>query len=169
MDTSRSLQKVEEFKINKKKRRKTIVYTKEFSFSAKKVFEQLCPLKEYDWIDGWECEIISSNNGYAQKDCVFTTLGGANLGTGVWTFTKYEPNKVIELLIINEIVIEQTLIELKENVDGMTTGTWSMKYTALNEKGNSFIDSMPDNSKELEVALEGLEYFLKHGRLLKNI
>lgn len=168
MDTQRSTKKVEEYRINRKKRRKTVVCTKEFPFPKKIVFEQLCPLKEYDWIEGWECNVISSKNGYAHKDCIFTTAGGANLGKGVWTFTKYEPDNLVELLIVDDIVVEQTTIELKENSDGSTLGTWTMVYTALNEEGNSFINSMSNGCEELKRALDGLEYYLAYGKILRG-
>lgn len=43
------------------------------SVRPEKVLPLLCPIREYEWIEIWECEMIHSNSGYAELDCVFKT------------------------------------------------------------------------------------------------
>ena len=38
-----------------------------------RVFPLLCPVRENEWLPYWSCEIIHSDSGKAEKDCVFIT------------------------------------------------------------------------------------------------
>jgi hypothetical protein len=59
------------------------------------VFPLLCPVREYDWIDVWSCDVIYSESGIAELGCVFLTdLPGR--GTETWVVTRFEPEFVIE-------------------------------------------------------------------------
>ena len=45
-----------------------------------RVFPLLCPIKEYDWIPQWRCEMIYSKSGVAELGCVFKTDFGDAYG-----------------------------------------------------------------------------------------
>jgi hypothetical protein len=47
-------------------KRKEQTYKVDFSFPAKEVFEQFCPSREEDWIDGWMADLIYTSTGYAE-------------------------------------------------------------------------------------------------------
>lgn len=54
------------------------------------VFPLLCPVREYEWIDGWSCQLIFSDSGFVEDGCVFTTrLTGE--GPTVWVTTRHDP------------------------------------------------------------------------------
>ncbi len=69
--------------------------------AAAKVFPLLCPVREYDWIDGWTCNLIYSGTGVAENNCVFTT----DFPRGVeetWVVSHYDPEHyVIQFVIVN--------------------------------------------------------------------
>ena len=45
--------------------------------APEKVFPLLCPVREADWIPGWQYELVYSESGVAELGCVFTTRHAA--------------------------------------------------------------------------------------------
>ena len=37
------------------------------------IFPLLCPVREYDWIPEWDCTMVYSESGIAERGCVFQT------------------------------------------------------------------------------------------------
>ncbi len=150
-----------------KLKRKILKYERTFDHPPKEVFFQLCPSRELDWIPGWDCELLYTSTGYVESDCIFTTPESNSLGPGLWIFTRYEPDQKLELVrIIDNSVVIHFRIELVDNNDGTSTGTWNLTFTAINEAGNVILESISDESPELNMALDGLEYFLDTGELM---
>ena len=168
MNTERSEKRAKEFlKRGSNLKRKKQKYEKTFPFPPAKVFFQFCPTREFDWIEDWDCDLVYTSTGYVEEDCIFTTPETNVLGPGLWIFTQYEPNEKLEIVrIIGDSVVIHFRINLIDNQDGTTTGTWNLTFTALNESGNAIVESIPDNSPELERAIEGLEYFLETGEMM---
>ena len=168
MNTEKSKRKATEYLKNTENlKRKTQKYEKTFSFPPEKVFFQFCPSRELDWIEGWDCDLVYTSTGYVEDDCIFTTPETNSLGPGLWIFTRYEPNKKLELVrIIEESVVIHFRINLIDNNDGTSTGHWDLTFTALNEPGNAIVESIPEKNPELERGIDGLEYFLEEGEMM---
>ena len=168
MNIERSKKKATEFlKKGNNLKRKTQKYERIFTSPPEKVFPQFCPSRELDWIEGWDCDLVYTTTGYVEDDCIFTTPETNALGPGLWIFTRYEPNRKLELVrIIGESVVIHFRINLINNNDGTSTGVWNLTFTALNESGNAIVESIPDNSSDLERAIDGLEYFLESGEMM---
>ena len=49
-------------------------YTMRIDASPDRVFPLLCPRREYEWIPDWKSDIVFSESGFAERDCVFTTV-----------------------------------------------------------------------------------------------
>ena len=95
---------------------------------AEKVFPLLCPVKEYEWIPDWSCEMVYSQSGFAEKGAVFTTKSKP-FGKMLWTCTVFEPPKRIEYLRTLGSGISVLLeIELTTTKDGCDV-TWTSKST----------------------------------------
>jgi hypothetical protein len=68
----------------------------DFSFAFRlpappdRVFPLLCPIREYDWIDGWACELVYSASGVAERDCVFVTERPEE-GRTIWVASLHDP------------------------------------------------------------------------------
>ncbi len=169
MDTTRSKKMAQEFLAKEQPfKRKVQVYKKQFSAAPEIVFPQFCPTREVDWIDGWTADLIYTTSGYAESDCIFTTPKSNILGPGLWIFTRLEPNKLLEAVIIHEdSVVEHFRIDLINNGDGTCEGIWTLKFTAMSEDGNAIVEGMPDKDPEFEVVLNGLEHFLKTGERME--
>jgi hypothetical protein len=59
--------------------------------TPEKVFPLLCPTREYDWIEHWRCQMVHSESGFAELDCVFTT-DFPHVGDETWVVSVYRPN-----------------------------------------------------------------------------
>ena len=70
-----------EFKMEFVGIQKTFEFTRENTGSIDEVFPLLCPVRERDWLDGWEFRMIHSSSGLIEKDCVFATPHHGKLET----------------------------------------------------------------------------------------
>ena len=150
-------------------KRKIQTYTVQLSATSEAVFEQLCPTREIDWLNGWTADIVYTDSGYAESDCILTTPESCVLGAGLWIITRREDNRLHEFVVIREDgVVGHFTIELVDNGDGTCESDWTLVFTAINEEGNAMIEAMPDKNPDFEaLVLGGLEYFLKNGKRME--
>ncbi|HYK92235.1 MAG TPA: hypothetical protein VE398_25965 [Acidobacteriota bacterium] len=70
-------------------------YTQTNPASPEKVFPLLCPVREADWLPGWQYQLIYSDSGFAELGCVFTTPNATSSGSPspekTWIVTDYDP------------------------------------------------------------------------------
>jgi hypothetical protein len=150
---------------------KTYSYTQINNGSIKNVFPLLCPVREMDWLDGWNFKMIHSNSGLIEKDCVFTTPHHGEYET-VWHVTQYDKlNYKIEFLRVtpNENVVKINILLDRINVQ-QTKAIIDYQYTALNEEQNEFINnelgqSFIDSMKWWE---KSINYYLASGKMLRK-
>jgi len=141
----------------------------QLNFTPEKIFPQLCPTREYDWIETWKCELLRSESGFAELDCVFTTHFTGD-EKDVWVVDRYERNELIQFIRVSENRIIRYRITLAENGNGTTSATWEQTITALTENGNRYIESQ--SNEEFSKKIKGLEKLLNHyletGEMLKT-
>ncbi|PLX12519.1 MAG: hypothetical protein C0597_13210 [Marinilabiliales bacterium] len=168
-NTEKSKKRASKFlKENTPFKRKVETYTFDFNFPTEEVFKQFCPSREEDWIEGWTADLIYTSTGYVESDCIFTTPASNILGPGLWIFTDLIPNQKVEVIrIIENSVVVHFRIELEDRGNNTCTGTWNLKFTAINEMGNEMVKSLPESNPMLMKIIEGLEYFLENGKVLK--
>jgi hypothetical protein len=114
--------------------------------SPDKVFPLLCPVREKDWIDRWQYEMIYSQSGVAEKGYVFTTPTADNITT--WYITEHDPKKyLVEFVRMTpgELVVK-IRIQLSDNRNETTTANIAYEYTSLSEKGSKWIDEELDQT-----------------------
>jgi hypothetical protein len=136
--------------------------------SPSRIFPLLCPKIEFDWVDGWECDIVYSESGYAEKGCIFTTCFQPE-GYAVWIMTDYQQDthlrivKTCEYLFLLEWTFD--LLEINERSTDLKM-IYSM--TGLTEKGNDYVENTMDIVfPQLMGRLEkSMNYFLMTGMKL---
>jgi len=67
-----------------------LAYAHEIAASADRLFPLLCPVREYEWIEGWECELVHTASGLVEEGCVFVTRRPGE-GTTTWVTTVHDP------------------------------------------------------------------------------
>ena len=95
------------------------------------VFPLLCPVREADWIEGWDPLAVWSASGVAEADCVFTTAAPAGSPhAAIWYVTRHEPGDgFVEMLKITpEVTACRLTIQLRARRTGRREAT--VTYTA---------------------------------------
>lgn len=135
--------------------------------SPDQVFPLLCPIREYDWIESWKCDLIYSESSFAENDCIFTTHF-SNEENETWVVDKYEMNKQIQFIRFTKTRVIRHSISLIECENNTTKAVWEQLTTSLNSEGNIFIENFPDEEytdmvKRIEKMLN---YYLLKGIML---
>ena len=153
-----------EFKAKKMTRR----FTQHFLGTPEKVFPLLCPTREYEWIEPWQCELLRSDSGFAEANCVFRTGVLTDGVEDVWVISHYEPNKRIDFVRFDGQRVMSYSIVLEVAHDGTTNAHNTQVLTALNEDGNRMLDNEDDDAFafEMRVGEKLLNHFLATGEKL---
>jgi len=141
----------------------------QISASPAKVFPLLCPVREYDWIDNWSCDLIYSHSGVAENNCIFLTDRPGE-GKRTWVVSRYEPNRAIEFVIFqHDLAIIKLDIHLSEDAEGITSLNVSHTITGLSENGNAAIENLPTDFTSTRWTRLGkaLNHYLQTGTMLR--
>jgi hypothetical protein len=167
-DTSKSDQIVQRFRQGAfKSKRKVQRFSVTLETTPEELFPLLCPAREADWIPGWDCELIYTDSGYVEENCVFTTDGSNPFGDGLWVFTGFETNRCVEFVRVQKDLVTSARITVTDNGDGTVTAAWNMISTGLTEKGNKEVDKLSDDTHSGVVA-KMLGHYLKTGKTIKR-
>jgi hypothetical protein len=101
----------------------------EIKAGPERIFPLLCPVREYDWIPDWSCEMLYSKSGVAERDAIFATrmMPGRK---ALWCCVAYEPPRLVEYVFsVGLGGIVRLSISLDEAIPGSTRVTWAMRFT----------------------------------------
>lgn len=134
------------------------------------VFPLLCPVREYDWIDAWDCELVFSTSGTAEIDCVFRTAFRQDGPEDTWVVSRYEPPRAIEFVRVNALRAIRYAIHLQKAEEGRSTWVWSQTLTGLTDEGDALVASAdPAAFAEKIGGIERkLNHFLVTGTMLRE-
>lgn len=151
-------------------KRITRTYVQKIEAAPDKIFPLLCPVRESEWLEGWQCQIIYSRSGLAEKDCIFKTSRDGEAET-VWTMTEYDRDKFIEFLMVTPgSRVGRLEIEIIQTSADTSDVHISYTFTALAEAGNLFIDAYTEDlfNQRMQWWERSMNHFLATGRLLKS-
>src|SRR5208283_1776095 len=116
-------------------------YTQTNDAPPEKVFPLLCPVREADWVPGWQYRLIYSESGVAEDGCVFTTPNETGSET-VWTVTHYDPGayQIGFAWVEPGMIATQLRIALSHAPDGKTSARIRYLYTGLSPAGNPVLE-----------------------------
>jgi hypothetical protein len=141
-----------------------------YNFQTEDVFPLLCPVREKDWIEGWNYEMIYSRSGLVEKNCVFSTPFAQGIET-IWQVTEYEPDlNWIEFTRVTQgLFTVRISIQLNESSSGCT-GEITYRYTALSKLGKTMIESMVAQHfhDDMRYWERGLNHYLETGKMLSK-
>lgn len=133
------------------------------------VFPLLCPVREYEWIKEWKCDLVYSDTGVAEEDCVFAT-DFPMWGAEVWVTTRYDPPHSIEFVKIGAWCALRYGFILEPAGGGQTLVRVRQVFTALNHEGDKRVAAMDQAGYEREKHLlfAKLAHFLGTGAMLDD-
>jgi hypothetical protein len=125
--------------------RVTRTYVQKLQGTPGEVFPLLCPVRETEWVDGWDPLVVFSRCGLAEPDCVFLT--GNEEPDSIWVVTERDSER-FELEIIKVTpwaTIAKITISLRQNEQSGTDATVTYTYTALSEEGKDFVNNYTES------------------------
>lgn len=142
------------------------VYQAQYVGTSEQVFPLLCPVLEYDWLEHWKADILYTESGVAEMDCIFRTCFDPE-APQVWTVIRYEPNRCIKFLIVNQYHVTRYTIILQNHEDGTSSGMWEQVITALNPEGDAYLDTLTESvyAARQENIARRLNYYLETGKM----
>lgn len=108
------------------------------------VFPLLCPVREYDWIPEWDCQLVYTQSGLAEAGCIFQTNRESEDGLDTWVISRYEPNNHIAFVRVNHLRAMQYDIYVESTERNQSRLTWTQVVTALNEAGDRHVASLQE-------------------------
>lgn len=133
------------------------------------IFPLLCPVREYEWIEQWQCTMLHSHSGMAEEGCVFQTIlpdmpevpfaDTAAARTDTWIVCRYAPPTEIAFVRCNGHRAILYSITLQPQPEG-TRLTWSQQLTALTPQGNSLVHATTKD--DFCLLIRRLELMLNH-------
>ncbi len=120
--------------------RVTRTYTQQLVAAPAAVFPLLCPVREADWIEGWDPLVVITASGVAEPDCVFVTA--ASPKDAIWYITRHEPESgAVEMIKITPDVTACRLVIEIRPAPGGSEATISYTHTSLGPEGDEFVRS----------------------------
>lgn len=148
---------------------KTFEYTQLNTGAIEEVFPLLCPVREKDWLDGWDYKMVHSLSGLIEHNCVFTTINPKKIET-IWHVTQYDRiNYKIEFLRVapNENTVKIN-IHLEPKNEIITKALIKYTYTFLQK--NITIKMIDATEKSFKKSMDwwekSINYYLKTEKML---
>jgi hypothetical protein len=119
------------------------------------VFPLLCPVREKEWIEGWDPLTVYTSSGFAERDCVFTT--GDVTPETIWVMTVCDLARLrIEIVKVTPgMTVGRLNISLSDDeATGGTAAEVVYLYTALSKQGEGFVRGYSE-----EYFTEFMEYW----------
>ena len=149
--------------------RATRTWTQRLPAAPAVVFPLLCPVRETDWIDGWDPILVVAASGCAEPDCVFTTPGEA--GESIWYIPQHQPEAgFVEMLKITPGVTACRLtIQLRASGSGSEADI-TYSHTSLGAAGDRFVESFTDDHyrRFMQDWEARINHYLRHGTALRE-
>jgi len=150
--------------------RVTRTFTQRLVAAPASVLPLLCPVREADWIVGWDPLLVVSQSGVAERDCVFVTT--AERDDSIWYITRHEPEAgLVEMLKITPAVTACRLTIQVDAVAGGSEATITYFHTSLGAAGDAFVASFTeDYYRQFMRDWESrMNHYLRHGSALAGV
>ena len=133
------------------------------------IFPLLCPVQEYEWIEPWKCDMIYSDSGFAEQDCVFQTDFPHDGPKDTWVLCRYEKPRLLEFVRVNGIRALRYTIILRQTGEGKTDLEWQQIITGLNGEGDRLVEDLSNEEfkHRMQILQQMLNHYLTTGRMLK--
>lgn len=142
-------------------------YTQSLVAAPAAVFPLLCPVREIDWIPGWDPLLVVTNSGVAEEDCVFITPSGP--ADTIWYVTNYEPEKgfIAFVRVTPGVTATRLTIQLTEAPKGATAEI-TFTHTSLGEQGEAVVDGLTEAAyaEFMKLWEKRINHFLTTGTCL---
>jgi hypothetical protein len=146
-------------------------YEQTINADPARVFDLLCPVKEAEWLDGWDYTLLHSESGLAEEGCVFLSRQEGEKDT-IWMITRRDvQNREIEFIRATpDSRIARLTIAVDEKAENRSTVQITYVITALGEEGNTFLEAFTRDNFEAGMKFweASMNYYLETGQKLRR-
>jgi len=154
-----------------KAKRVTRTYCQTIAAAPQKVHALICPVKEAEWLDGWQYDLVYSETGRAEEGCVFTSRSAGEADT-IWLITKRDDRRYETEFarITPESRVAKLTIRVRPAGRDRSEVHITYVFTALSEAGNRLVDafSAENFAKDMQFWEASMNHYLKTGTKLKS-
>ncbi|MGD8755473.1 MAG: hypothetical protein PVF98_07390 [Desulfobacterales bacterium] len=151
-----------------KAKRVTRQYVQKINAAPSVVHALICPVKEAEWLEGWDYELIFSQSGLAEYGCVFTSQSAGE--ETIWIITKRDDVRCETEFARIIPGSRAALVTVSIQDSGHQTSRVTIRYTitALTAAGNQFIDNFTEENftKDMRFWEATMNHYLKTGKAL---
>ena len=154
-----------DFKAN----RVTRNYIQTINAEPSRVHTLICPVKEAEWLDGWDYDLIFSHSGVAEPGCVFISRSEGEKDT-IWLITRRDDQacETEFARITPGSRVAHLTVRIED--DGKHASRVHITYTitALTEAGNKFIENFTEENfvKDMKFWEATMNHYLETGKAL---
>lgn len=152
-------------------KRITRSYIQTIHADPSRVFDLICPVREAEWLDGWDYTLMYSESGVAEEGCVFTSRQEGEKDT-IWMITRRDiRNRVIDFVRATpESRIALLTIAVKEKAPNASSVRITYVITALSEDGNRFLEAFTEKkfNEAMQFWEKSMNYYLESGKRLSR-
>jgi hypothetical protein len=149
--------------------RRTMEGTTRHPAQPDEVFPLLCPVREREWLAGWDPTIAYSESGVAEPGCVFTTVGPEG-ALHVWTVSRHDRQAgIVEFVVVaTGLYVMKLDIVLQPEAES-TLAVWRRAFTALTPAGERAIAALDGGHHDRRIAhLEAsINHYPRTGSMLR--
>jgi len=149
--------------------RATRTFTQKLVASPDRVFPLLCPVREADWLEGWDPLVVFTSSGVAEPGCVFMTKAAPH--PAIWFVTRHEPERgFVEMLKISpEVTACRLQVQLAATSEGCEA-TITYSHTSLGPQGDVFVAGFTDEFYEgfMREWETRINHYLRTGETLRT-
>jgi len=133
------------------------------------VFPLICPVREAEWLDGWQYTMLFSESGVVELGAVFSTPGEGEADT-VWVVTKHDPlQRIVEFTRFtpgSRVCV--LLIAVTPDGSDRSFVDVDYTYTSIAAAGQEFIDGLTEERFRRDVGFweRSMNHWLKTGERL---
>lgn len=150
--------------------------TREINAPAQKILPLACPVEELRWIPNWNYQMIYSKSGVNETNCIFTEeISGPHFLekplTTTWVTNVLDPdnNRILFHLNFDGQAVIRFYFTIREVGKAVSSCSWQMMFTALDEEANAMTDESIQTKLELMMTFlaEALKHYCETGEMLK--
>ncbi|MBZ5515621.1 MAG: hypothetical protein LAN62_12430 [Acidobacteriia bacterium] len=148
--------------------RRSHKYTQTNDAPPEAVFPLLCPVREAEWVPGWEYRMIYSQSGVAEDGCIFATPNDAG-PESIWLVTDCDPGafRIAFAWVQPGLVATQLRIALEPAPGGKTLAHIRYLYTGLSPAGNALVERYTPEwfTHKMQSWEAAINHFLRTGKI----
>lgn len=146
-------------------------YRQTINAPPKIVFPLLCPVREAEWLDGWQYDMIYSESGLVEEGMVFSTPHETEKDT-IWIVAKHD-SSTCEVVFARFTNNSRTcLLKIAVKPKGKQKSYVEVSYTTtgITPAGNDVVDEFTEDAFLEAVTFweKSMNYFLETGERLSK-